>query len=142
MVKTKTEDKKEGFLERLGERLDNASAWHKRFLAVVAIVATVSGTVATISNNFNNALDERIGAQTQNISSQLQEQTDEIQNIRLDTLRVQLLQYIYNEPEAHETILRLAYTYFVTYKGDWVMTDKFRDWADSQGVNIPFELSH
>lgn len=132
----------EGFLERLGKRLDNASKWHKRLLAVGAIIATVSGTVVAISNNLNSALDTHITAQTEVLADKLDQQDKELEKIRLDTLRVQLLQYIYNEPEDHDTILKLGYTYFVEYKGDWVMTNKFKQWAEDQDVKIPFDLTH
>lgn len=146
---TKELQEDEGFLERLGKRLDNASIWHKRLLGVFAIIATISGTVVAINTNINNALNDHIDNHTQAITARIDENKQSIQNVmtevekvRMDTLRVQLLQYIYNEPQAHDTILKLAYTYFVEYNGDWVMTDKFKEWAEAEKVNIPFDLSH
>lgn len=146
----------EGFLERLGKRIDNASAWHKRALAVGAIIATVSGACAVISNTVTAALDSHIAKQTQQItaaintnseaiganSQSIENNSRELGNIRKDTLRVQLLEYIYNEPMAVDTILKLAYTYFVEYDGDWIMTDKFKDWAEEYNVRVPFDLTH
>lgn len=133
---------KEGFLERLGKRLDNASTWHKRVLAMGAIVGTIIGVIVTICSNFNAALDVHIAAQTDTLNTQLEATTKELENVRLDTLRVQILYYIYHEPQAHDSILKLGYVYFVEYKGDWVMTAKFKEWADSEGVSIPFDLTH
>lgn len=136
-------------IEKLGKRLDEASVWHKRVLAVVAIFATVSGAVVAISGMVTSSLDGFIKEHTTEIatavdgnSTAIQANTKELENVRQDTLRVQLMQYIQGEPSAHDTILKLGYTYFVEYKGDWVMTNKFKDWAESEGVKIPFDLSH
>ena len=143
-------------IEKLGKRLDEASVWHKRVLAVVAIFATVSGAVVAISGMVTSSLDGFIKEHTTEIatavgensqlikdnSTAIQANTKELENVRQDTLRVQLMQYIQGEPSAHDTILKLGYTYFVEYKGDWVMTNKFKDWAAAEGVAIPFDLSH
>lgn len=136
-------------IEKLGKRLDEASVWHKRILAVVAIIATISGSVVAISGMVTSSLDGFIKEHTTEIatavdenSTAIQANTKELENVRQDTLRVQLMQYIQGEPSAHDTILKLGYTYFVEYKGDWVMTNKFKDWAESEGVKIPFDLSH
>ena len=143
-------------IEKLGKRLDEASVWHKRVLAVVAIFATVSGVVVAISGMVTSSLDGFIKEHTTEIatavdensqlikdnSTAIQANTKELENVRQDTLRVQLMQYIQGEPSAHDTILKLGYTYFVEYNGDWVMTNKFRDWAAAEGVAIPFDLSH
>lgn len=143
-------------IEKLGKRLDEASVWHKRVLAVVAIIATVSGAVVAISGMVTSSLDGFIKEHTIEITTAVEtnsnlisdnndaihNNTQELEKVRLDTLRVQLMQYIQGEPSAHDTILKLGYTYFVEYKGDWVMTNKFKDWAESEGVKIPFDLSH
>lgn len=143
------ETNKCSMIEKLGKRLDEASVWHKRVLAVVAIFATVSGAVVAISGMVTSSLDGFIKEHTTEIaaavdgnSTAIQANTKELENVRQDTLRVQLMQYIQGEPSAHDTILKLGYTYFVEYKGDWVMTNKFKDWAESEGVKIPFDLSH
>lgn len=143
-------------IEKLGKRLDEASVWHKRVLAVVAIIATVSGAVVAISGMVTSSLDGFIKEHTVEITTAVEtnstlindnndaihNNTQELEKVRMDTLRVQLMQYIQGDPSAHDTILKLGYTYFVEYKGDWVMTNKFKEWAASEGVQIPFDLSH
>ena len=143
-------------IEKLGKRLDEASVWHKRVLAVVAIIATVSGAVVAISGMVTSSLDGFIKEHTIEITTAVEtnsnlindnndaihNNTQELEKVRMDTLRVQLMQYIQGDPSAHDTILKLGYTYFVEYKGDWVMTNKFKEWAASEGVQIPFDLSH
>lgn len=51
---------------------------------------------------------------------------------RLDNLRTLLTLYIHDQPENHDTILKIAEKYFIEFKGDWVMTDEFLKWADAE----------
>jgi len=153
---SKSEAKKDTVLAKIGKRIDEASVWHKRILAIVAIFATVSGAAVAISGMVTRSLDGFIREHTSGIATAVEENsqliknnskaiqanTAELNNVRQDTLRVQLMQYIQGEPSAHDTILKLGYTYFVEYHGDWVMTNKFKEWAKSEGVDIPFDLSH
>lgn len=61
---------------------------------------------------------------------------EEIKNLaietRLDNLRTLLTLYIHDQPENHDTILKIAEKYFIEFKGDWVMTDEFLKWADAE----------
>lgn len=132
----------EGFLERLGKRLDNANVWYKRIAAILAIIGAILGGCATVASTVNHTLDEHIGNQLTAVVSNVETNTESLQNIRLDTLRTQLLLYMYHDPHEHHTILEIARVYFVDYGGDWIMTNKFKQWAKDEGVEIPFELSH
>ena len=132
----------EGFLERLGKRLDNLNIWYKRIAAIIAILVALWGSCQGIISSISTNLDEHIGQQTSAISTQVSINSKELQEIRLDTLRTQLLFYMYHDPHEHNTILEIAKVYFVDYGGDWVMTDKFKQWANEEGVNIPFQLDH
>lgn len=60
--------------------------------------------------------------------------------IRKDTLRIQLVMHIKDQPENVDTILRLAEEYFVHLHGDWYMTSEFYKWADEHNVRIPPEI--
>lgn len=132
----------EGFLERLGKRLDNINVWYKRIAAIIAIVGAIWTGCAGISNTLNHTLDEHIGNQITEVVNNVETNTESLQEIRLDTLRTQLLLYMYHDPHEHNTILEIARVYFVDYGGDWIMTNKFRQWARDEGVEIPFELNH
>ena len=66
---------------------------------------------------------------------------------RLDGLRTLLTMYINSQPENHDTILKIAEKYFMEFDGDWVMTDEFLKWADSETengrpVHVPAALSN
>lgn len=59
------------------------------------------------------------------------------EDTRKDTLRIQLLMVIRDDPENTDTILKLAETYFVKLKGDWYMTNLFMQWAKDHNILIP-----
>ncbi len=62
------------------------------------------------------------------------------QETRRDTLRIQLLMMIGQNPENVDTILKIAETYFVTWQGDWYMTSEFNKWAKARDVSIPTHI--
>jgi hypothetical protein len=59
------------------------------------------------------------------------------EDTRKDTLRIQLLMILKDQPENTDTILKLAETYFVHLKGDWYMTNEFMKWAKAHDIMIP-----
>lgn len=79
-------------------------------------------------------------------NSSLKEIKDLSVENRLEGLRTLLTMYINTQPENHDTILKIAQRYFIEYEGDWVMTDEFLKWADSENekgrpVHVPAVLS-
>lgn len=58
-------------------------------------------------------------------------------DIRKDTLRIQLSQYMKDQPDNLDTIIKLAEEYFVKMKGDWYMTSEFRKWAKAHDIEVP-----
>lgn len=132
----------EGFLERLGKKLDNANIWYKRIGAIGAIIVAIWGGCIGVAHAITSTLDSHIDIQTQHLANTLQVIEKETQYVRLDALRTQLLLYMYHEPHEHNTILEIARVYFVEYHGDWVMTNKFKQWAKEENIEIPFELDH
>ena len=59
------------------------------------------------------------------------------QETRKDTVRIQLLMVMQQQPENIDTILKLAETYFVDLEGDWYMTSEFSKWAKAHDVMVP-----
>lgn len=135
-----TPQEQEGLLERIGKRLDNANVWYKRIAVVVTIVAAIWGGCVSVTNSLTQTLDNHIGGQLTEVVTTVDANSESLRDIRLDTLRTQLLLYMYHEPAEHHTILEIAKVYFVDCGGDWVMTDKFKRWATEEGVSIPFDL--
>lgn len=60
-----------------------------------------------------------------------------LQEIRKDTLRIQLSQYIKDQPDNIDTILKIAEEYFVNLHGDWYMTSEFKKWAKAHEIEVP-----
>lgn len=94
------------------------------------------------------ALEEQEEKSIQRVES-FKEAVEEIKNLaietRLDNLRTLLTLYIHDNPENHDTILKIAERYFLEFGGDWVMTDEFLRWADLENeagrkVHIPVNL--
>lgn len=72
-------------------------------------------------------------------------QTNILENQR-SSLRTELNLMMYLRPENHDTILRMAYRYFVELKGDWVETDEFGTWIEREQksgrtVHVPPDLA-
>lgn len=66
-------------------------------------------------------------------------------DIQRSTLRTEMNNEIYRNPQNHDTILRMGRKYFIELGGDWVETDIFKQWIDDENaagrrVNVPPEL--
>lgn len=137
-----TMQEREGLLERIGKRLDNLNVWYKRIIALVAIIGAIWAGCVGVANTLTSTLDSHIGSQLSDVADHVETNSASLHAIRLDTLRTQLLLYMYHEPHEHHTILEIAKVYFVDYGGDWIMTNKFKQWAREENVEVPFELNH
>lgn len=80
---------------------------------------------------------DKIVARLDKIESHNEGQDAEIHDIRLDTTRTQLYFKMEHDTHNHDTILKIAYKYFVTLHGDWVATIDFLAWAEKENVKIP-----
>ena len=59
---------------------------------------------------------------------------------RLDTLRIQLFQYMQYQPDNVDTILKIAETYFCGKGGNWVMETEFLKWSKRRGIDVPSDI--
>lgn len=57
---------------------------------------------------------------------------DYAKETQLATLRIEMGNVIVRNPANHDTILKYAQRYFIELGGDWVMTDTFFEWAESE----------
>lgn len=71
------------------------------------------------------------------INTTLEELRHMTADVRRDTLRIQLRNYIKDEPENLDTILTIANEYFGVYHGNWIAHHEFLEWADKHRVHIP-----
>lgn len=86
-----------------------------------------------IDKKRGNTLDAKLAP----ITKKLEEQQEELHQIRLDTTRTQLIMLMEHQPHNHDTILKVAERYFCQLSGDWYCTSLFRGWAKKENVNIP-----
>ena len=70
---------------------------------------------------------------------------DILKDVQESTLRTEMNNEIYRNPQNHDTILKMGRKYFIELGGDWVETDIFKQWIDGENaagrkVNIPSGL--
>lgn len=99
--------------------------------AIIMTLLSGSGISAIVSllNYFNN----RKGSYKESIAV-IQTQ---LQEIRKDTLRLQLLNLMQHDPHNKDTILTVAEEYFSKMNGNWYMGSSFSKWAKENNVEIP-----
>ena len=93
----------------------------------------------------NKNLEKHI-KDSEEVQQSMKQDLQDIKNMLLEngrsTLRLELNEEINLRPENHDTILRMGKRYFLDMQGDWVETDAFQKWIDSENaagrkVNIP-----
>lgn len=100
--------------------------------AVVVIFTTLGSCLAWFENKITEHLDERISSVESTVN-----------DIRQDTVRIQLDSLINNDPDNIESILSVAHKYFIEMKGDWYMTEKFKRWGREHDVDLSdFAFTH
>lgn len=57
---------------------------------------------------------------------------DVLVDVQASTLRTEMNSAMFRTPENHDTIIRMAERYFVELGQDWVMTDTFLAWVESE----------
>lgn len=120
-------------------------------VAVAGFAFTMIATVLFINRaetRQNKALGKHIDYSTE-VNESFLARLDSIDDVLLDiqksTLRTEICNEIRNNPKNHETIIRMGERYFCQLKGDWVMTDLYQAWVDSEQeagrrVHLPPEL--
>lgn len=57
-----------------------------------------------------------------------------------DALRTQLTQYLQNDPNNEDTIVKIAREYFCKYYGDWYMTMEMNKWGKKHNFKLPEDI--
>lgn len=89
--------------------------------------------------------NKEIGARLANYDETLSCLKDYAKETQLATLRIEMDNEMARNPANHDTILRYAEKYFIELGGDWVQTDKFWSWVESENdagrtVHVPSVL--
>lgn len=129
---------------------------------VITLIATVGGlaglvtAISTIAfkiyeykktaqgETWEAKLDEKLSPILSELKARQvenEELKEGLRKIRLDTTRLQLLELMHGELNIDSTML-VAQHYFEDQGGDWYMSSLFREWAEKNNVEVPFELKH
>lgn len=109
-------------------------------IIILVISFYVDRQTKYIEENFHSALtnhENEAAKEVKVMTSTVEAIKDIASDTRKDTLRIQLMMMIQNQPENTDTILKLAETYFVKMHGDWYMTSEFRKWSKAHKIDIP-----
>ena len=80
---------------------------------------------------------------TEHLDARLATVEATVNDIRQDTVRLQLDNLINNDPDNIESVLTVAKVYFIDMKGDWYMTEKFKKWGREHNVDLSdFTFTH
>lgn len=99
----------------------------------IADVITAVGIVGAAAVGIGTWCVTRINAET---NSKIDEVSNKIDSIELNSTRNQLLTLISDYPDNEDEILKVAKYYFKDLKGDWYMTTLFTKWAEGRGLDV------
>lgn len=115
--------------DKIPEAVKKVSAFMS---AVVVIFTTCGSAVAWVQGKLSEQLDARFSSIETTVN-----------DIRQDTVRLQLDNLINNDSDNVESILTVAKVYFIDMKGDWYMTEKFKKWGREHDVDLSdFNFTH
>lgn len=115
--------------DKIPEAVKKVSAF---ISAVVVIFTTFGSAMVWLQEKLTAKLDERMSSIETTVN-----------DIRQDTVRLQLDNLINNDSDNVESILTVAKVYFIDMKGDWYMTEKFKKWGREHDVDLSdFNFTH
>lgn len=109
-------------LKDIPEKVKKISA----FISAIIVIITACGSLL---NWFESKMTEHLDARISSVENTVNE-------IRQDTIRLQLDSLINNDSENKESILSVAKVYFLDMKGDWYMTEKFKKWGKEHDIDL------
>lgn len=101
----------------------------KDVAAIITAISVITGALITCSSFISSKITESVDKKLDNISEQLD-------NIKLDSTRTQLLTLMSNYPDNESEILKVAYHYFKELDGDWYMSELFSEWAKERNIDV------
>lgn len=122
MGKRKVATSHKSYWKSLPKRVQTASAV---LASIVAICTTVGAVLTWFESKMTEHLDKRIDTLESTVN-----------DIRQDTVRLQLDNLINGDSNNIESILTIAKVYFIDMKGDWYMTEKFKRWGREHDVDL------
>lgn len=109
-------------LKNIPENVKKVSA----FISALIVIFTACGSLL---NWFETKMTEHLDSRISSVESV-------VNDIRQDTVRLQLDNLINNDADNIESILTVAKVYFIDMNGDWYMTEKFKKWGKEHDVDL------
>lgn len=122
LIQDKIRMKMKNKLKNLPDNVKKISA----FISALIVIFTACGSLL---NWFETKMTEHLDERISSVESV-------VNDIRQDTIRLQLDNLINNDADNIESILTVAKVYFIDMKGDWYMTEKFKKWGKEHDVDL------
>lgn len=81
--------------------------------------------------------NDKKAKQIDEICSKLQKLENKLLTFEKDLTRLQLMLLMTAYPDRKEETIEVAHHYFVDDKGNWYMTNIFRDWCEANNFEMP-----
>lgn len=101
----------------------------KEFADILTAVGIIGAALVGVGTWCTHQINASTNEKLDTISSQMQD-------LKLDTTRNQLLTLMKNYPDNEEEIMKVARYYFDDLNGDWYMTGLFIKWGNEKGIDV------
>lgn len=118
--------------KRLGRRIID---WIQTAAGIITAIGVIVAAVMSAGGYLVKSLFSDTNDKLDKLSSQ-------VDALRTESVRTQLITLMSNYPDNQAEILKLADKYFNEMNGDFYVTSLFEQWADQHGVDAKTLLSH
>lgn len=101
----------------------------QKVASFITALGVIFGCVFSALGYAKSLVNDAVCAKADEIETQLH-------SISMDTTRLQLLSLMHTDPDNVNSILVVAHKYFVDMKGDWYMTERFKEWAAAHNIEL------
>lgn len=101
----------------------------KEFADILTAVGIIGAALVGVGTWCTHQINASTNEKLDTISGQMQD-------LKLDTTRNQLLTLMKNYPDNEEEIMKVARYYFDDLNGDWYMTGLFIKWGNEKGIDV------
>ena len=111
----------------------NLPGYVKGVAAIISALGVIWTCLSGMVNAISQSLNDRVDAKVEVI-------TQKVENIELDTQRIQLLQLMQSDTATIKSVLDVAENYFCVLEGNSYVLYEFEEWAKKHGVDGTFVL--
>lgn len=104
------------------------SEWLKTTAGIISSIGVIGSALVGLATFAINGMLSGVNDRLDDVSGQMD-------SIKMDTVRTQLLTLMSNYPDNTSEILKVADHYFNDMNGDWYMTQLFEQWAEAHDID-------